>query len=163
MSKQGKVAILDIDYHHGNGQQNIFYDRADVLTLSLHGDPGSTFPYFSGFKKERGTGIGKGFNINFPLPENVTPEIYIETLAGALQRIYKFDPEFLVIALGFDTARGDPTGTWSLEADVFFRIGRMIGDLPFSTLFVQEGGYKMKTLSKNVRAFFRGMWKGSFE
>jgi acetoin utilization deacetylase AcuC-like enzyme/GNAT superfamily N-acetyltransferase len=162
LSKHGKVAILDIDYHHGNGQQNIFYERNDVLTISIHGRPRFTYPFFSGFSEECGEDKGKGFNMNLPLPENVPTDKYIKTLARAIQMINRFDPRFLVVALGLDTASGDPTGTWTLDADDFMKIGRMIGELPFSTLFVQEGGYKTKTIGKNVRSFFRGVWEGSF-
>ena len=163
LRKHGKVAILDIDYHHGNGQQDIFYRCSDVLTISIHGHPRFAYPYFSGFAEENGEGEGKGFNINLPLPENVSTERYIETLKRAVKKVYKFSPKFLVVALGLDTARGDPTGTWMLEASDFYKIGRIIGELPFSTLFVQEGGYKTKTIGKNIRAFFKGVWSGSFE
>ncbi|MGA1871362.1 MAG: GNAT family N-acetyltransferase [bacterium] len=162
LSTHGKVAILDIDYHHGNGQQDIFYTRSDVLTVSIHGHPRFTYPFFSGFVEERGENEGKGYNINFPLPENVSTEKYIDTLIRAVQKINKFNPKFLVVTLGLDTARGDPTGTWTLNADDFNRIGMIIGELPFSTLFVQEGGYKTKTIGKNVRSFFKGVWYGSF-
>ncbi|MBN2323242.1 MAG: histone deacetylase family protein [Spirochaetes bacterium] len=162
LSTYGKIAILDIDYHHGNGQQNIFYERNDVLTISIHGQPRFTYPFFSGFAEERGEGKGRGFNLNLPLPENVPADRYIKTLTSAIQSINRFDPRFLVVALGLDTATGDPTGTWSLDADCYIRIGKIIGELPFSTLFVQEGGYNTKTIGKNARSFFKGVWEGSF-
>ena len=162
LSKQGKVAMLDIDYHHGNGQQNIFYQRSDVLTVSIHGHPRFAYPYFSGFAEERGEEGGLGFNINFPLAENLPSSKYIETLEQAIHRIKKYSPEFLVVALGFDTALGDPTGTWSLKADDFTQIGHIIGELPYSTLFVQEGGYLTRSLGRNSRSFFKGVWDGSF-
>jgi acetoin utilization deacetylase AcuC-like enzyme/GNAT superfamily N-acetyltransferase len=161
-SKYGKVAILDIDYHHGNGQQNIFYKRDDVLTISIHGHPRFAYPFFSGFSEEIGENEGKGFNINFPLPENVPVDKYIETVKRAIQIITRFNPGFLVVPLGFDTARRDPTGTWSLVAEDFEKVGNLIGDLPYSTLFVQEGGYNTKTIGKNVRFFFKGVWDSSF-
>ena len=134
-----------------------------MLTISIHGHPRFAYPFFSGFADENGEGEGKGFNINYPLPENITSETYIETLKHAIQKIKKFDPVFLIVALGFDTARGDPTGTWSCDAKDFERIGTLIGELPYSTLFVQEGGYKTKTLGTNASHFFQGVWKGSFE
>ncbi|MCG2713118.1 MAG: histone deacetylase family protein [Candidatus Omnitrophica bacterium] len=162
LSQHGKVAILDIDYHHGNGQQTIFYNRGDVLTVSIHGHPRFAYPFFSGFAEECGENEGKDLNINFPMPENLTTDKYMETLKKAVQQINKFEPEFLVVALGLDTARGDPTGTWSLDAKDFEQIGTIIGELPFSTLFVQEGGYKTKTIGKNIRSFFKGVWDGSF-
>lgn len=162
LSKRGKVAILDIDYHHGNGQQNIFYERDDVLTISLHGHPSFTYPFFSGFSDERGKNQGKGFNINYPMPENVPTERYLRNLKKAIQKIYYFKPKFLVVALGLDTAGGDPTGTWSFQADDFMQFGKLIGEMPFSTVFVQEGGYQTKTIGRNIRSFFKGVWEGSF-
>lgn len=163
LSRQGTVAILDIDYHHGNGQQTIFYKRKDVLTISIHGHPRFAYPFFSGFAEECGEGEGEGFNRNFPLPEAATTEEHRETLKKALNLIVQFNPKFLVVALGLDTARGDPTGTWSLDAKDFEQVGLLIGALPFPTLFVQEGGYRTKTIGVNVRHLFKGVWKGAFE
>jgi len=156
----GKVAVLDIDYHHGNGTQDIFYDRPDVLTISIHGHPHFAYPYFSGFEDERGEGPGKGFNVNFPLPEHTTPEAYRETLAKALRRIIRFKPQFLVIALGLDTAKGDPTGTWNHLPRDFKVLGRMIGSVRLPTLVIQEGGYRIRSLGANARNFFVGLWEG---
>jgi acetoin utilization deacetylase AcuC-like enzyme/GNAT superfamily N-acetyltransferase len=162
LSDYGKVAILDIDYHHGNGQQEIFYERSDVLTLSIHGHPSIAYPYFSGFVSEKGRGVGKSCNINFPLPESVDGEYYRNILKDALKRITKFHPNFLVIALGLDTAKEDPTGGWSLEAEEFESIGKMIGSLRLPTLVVQEGGYDTRVLGINARSFFTGLWTGSY-
>ncbi|MBU1086922.1 MAG: histone deacetylase family protein [Candidatus Omnitrophica bacterium] len=162
LSQYGKVAILDIDYHHGNGHQTIFYNRNDVLTISIHGHPRFAYPFFSGFSEEDGENMGKGFNFNYPLPENLATDKYLEILKKAIQQINKFEPKFLVVALGLDTARGDPTGTWNLDAKDFEQVGKFIGELPYSTLFVQEGGYKTKTIGKNIRSFFKGVWDGSF-
>lgn len=158
----GKIAILDIDYHHGNGSQEIFYNRSDVLTISIHGHPSFTYPYFSGFVGEKGRGEGKGYNINIPLPENVDGEHYFEALEEGLERVRRFKPKFLVIALGLDTAREDPTGSWSLEAKDFESIGQMIGSLHLPTLVVQEGGYDTRVLGTNVRRYFKGLWAGSY-
>jgi acetoin utilization deacetylase AcuC-like enzyme/GNAT superfamily N-acetyltransferase len=158
LSKFGKVAILDIDYHHGNGQQDIFYDRADVLTVSIHGHPRFAYPYFSGFSGETGFAAGKGYNINYPLPEELNGEQYRQTLEKALLQIRKFKAEFLVIALGLDTANGDPTGSWSLRAKDFELNGRLIGALKLPTLVVQEGGYRVRSLGINARHFFTGLW-----
>jgi acetoin utilization deacetylase AcuC-like enzyme len=130
----------------------------DVLTISIHGHPSFAYPFFCGFSEERGTGKGLNYNINIPLPESIEAERYIDELIRATGKIKKFKPGFLIVALGFDTARGDPTGTWSLDAADFSRIGALIGSLPYSTLFVQEGGYRTKTIGKNVRAFFEGVW-----
>ena len=157
-SAYGKVVILDVDFHHGNGQQDIFYDRSDVMTLSIHGHPNHAYPYFSGFKDEIGQGPGKGFNINYPLPEYVDGNTYHDTLKKALSHIRRFKPDFLVIALGLDTAKGDPTGSWILKAKDFERNGRLIGELALPTLVVQEGGYNHRNLGVNARHFFNGLW-----
>ena len=160
LSRYGRVAILDIDYHHGNGQQDIFYERADVLTISIHGDPSVAYPYFTGFRDERGQGAGLGFNLNMPLPESVAPDEYRAALAEALARVRGFDPAYLVVAAGFDTAKGDPTGTWLNELRDFYRMGRLIGTVGYPTLVVQEGGYRIRTLGANVRNFFAGLVRG---
>ncbi len=157
LSSYGKVAILDIDYHHGNGQQEIFYKRSDVLTVSIHGHPRFAYPYFSGFEDERGDEEGEGFNLNMPLPETVDGEAYRKALQRALTRIEQFKPTFLVVALGLDTAKDDPTGTWGLRAKDFERNGRMIGGLGLPTLVVQEGGYRTRTLGLNAMNFFNGL------
>ncbi|MDH5541766.1 MAG: acetylpolyamine amidohydrolase [Nitrospinota bacterium] len=160
LSRYGKIAILDIDYHHGNGQQQIFFDQNDVLTVSIHGHPNHAYPYFSGFASEKGEGPGKGFNLNFALGENINAEEYRRTLKDALNRIQKFQPMFLIVCLGFDTAKGDPTGSWNLTSRDFYLNGRVIGKLGIRTLIVQEGGYKTKTIGINARNFFTGLHEG---
>lgn len=157
-SSHGRVAMLDIDYHHGNGQQNIFYERSDVLTVSIHGHPRFAYPYFSGFADETGKEKGEGFNRNFPMPEELTGEQYREVLKKALKKIQKFNPQFLIVLLGLDTAKGDPTGTWNLSAKDFNLNGRLIGALAIPVLVVQEGGYKVRSLGVNARHFFNGLW-----
>nr|MBF0221026.1 GNAT family N-acetyltransferase [Desulfobulbaceae bacterium] len=157
LSQYGKVAILDIDYHHGNGQQDIFYRRSDILTISLHGHPSFAYPYFAGFAEETGEGEGEGFNLNLPLPEKLDGEGYRKALVKALNRIEAFHPAFLVVALGLDPAKGDPTGTWNLLARDFRINGEVIGSLGLPTVVVQEGGYRTATLGKNARSFFSGL------
>ena len=157
----GKVAILDVDYHHGNGSQDIFYRRADVLAVSIHGDPGFAYPYFCGFAEEAGDGEGEGFNLNMPLPEAVDGEKYRQALARALARVDAFQPQFLIVALGLDPAKGDPTGTWSLKVKDFAANGRMIGASGLPMVIIQEGGYRTQTLGKNALAFFRGLVEGA--
>jgi len=157
MSGFGKVAILDVDYHHGNGQQEIFYSRSDILTVSLHGHPKFAYPYFSGFEEEEGEGAGEGFNVNFPLPESLEGKGYRRTLRKALASIGSFCPAFLIVALGFDPAKGDPTGTWKLNSEDFRWNGRLIGELGFRILVVQEGGYRSQSLGANARSFFLGL------
>lgn len=160
LSRYGRVAILDIDYHHGNGQQEIFYTRSDVLTVSIHGHPSFAYPYFTGFRDETGIGPGAGYNLNIPLPEHITPEQHRHAVAEALRRIRRFGPAFLVVSAGFDTARGDPTGTWSNRARDFEQLGHMLGEQGYSILIVQEGGYRVRTLGTNVRNFFTGLVTG---
>ena len=157
LSQTGRVAILDIDYHHGNGQQQIFYGRNDVMTISLHGHPSFAYPYFSGFEEETGEGEGLSFNHNFPMAEKITSEHYRKNLARALKIIKEYKPDYLIIALGLDPAKGDPTGTWDFTADDFAANGAMIGKLKLPTLVVQEGGYKNQSLGINARAFFTGL------
>ncbi len=158
--RHGPVAILDIDYHHGNGQQDIFYERSDVLTVSVHGAPSFAYPYFTGFRDERGLGRGAGYNVNIPLPETITPEEHRTAVAQALRRVARHDPKFLVAAIGFDTAKDDPTGTWSNRAADFHRLGEMIGAAGYPTVVIQEGGYRVRTLGINARNFFAGLAQG---
>jgi acetoin utilization deacetylase AcuC-like enzyme len=163
LSQYGKIAILDIDYHHGNGAQDIFYERSDVLTISIHGHPRFAYPYFSGFEDERGIGAGEGYNINIPLPEQADGHRYREALQKALRRIKKFQCRFLVVPLGLDPAKNDPTGTWTLQANDFLENGKLIGSLKLPTVIVQEGGYRIRSLGINARHFFRGLWSGVHE
>jgi ribosomal protein S18 acetylase RimI-like enzyme len=160
LARYGKVAILDIDYHHGNGQQEIFFHRSDVLTVSVHGHPSFAYPYFTGFRDETGIGPGAGHNLNIPLPEHITPEQHQSAVGEALRRVKRFSPAYLIVSLGLDTARGDPTGTWSNRAKDFEQLGRMIGVQGYPTLVVQEGGYRVRTLGINARNFFVGLAAG---
>lgn len=161
LSEHGKVAILDIDYHHGNGLQDIFYERSDVLTVSIHCQPRFAYPFFSGFASERGAGSGEGYNINIPLPEKITADKYRSKLKKTLKYIANFRPRFLLVSLGLDTATGDPTGTWNLEAGDFGEHGKMIGLLHLPTVVIQEGGYDTPTAAINLRHFFNGLWSGA--
>ncbi|MBC8439473.1 MAG: histone deacetylase family protein, partial [Deltaproteobacteria bacterium] len=156
LSKYGKIAILDIDYHHGNGHQQIFYDRKDVFTVSIHGNPSFAYPYFTGFADERGEGEGQGFNLNLPLKKAISGKEYLVYLKKAIKAIKAFNPDYLIVSLGFDPAKGDPTGTWSLTSADFANNGVLLGKLLYPVLFVQEGGYKNRTLGVNARHFFQG-------
>ncbi|MCC0059586.1 MAG: GNAT family N-acetyltransferase [Hyphomicrobiaceae bacterium] len=160
LSRYGNTAILDIDYHHGNGQQEIFYQRSDVLTVSVHGHPSFAYPYFTGFRDETGMGPGAGYNLNIPLPEHITPEQHRKAVTEALRRVRRFAPAYLVVSLGLDTARGDPTGTWSNRAHDFKLLGHMIGEQGYPTVVIQEGGYRVRTLGINARNFFTGLADG---
>lgn len=162
LSSYGRVAVLDLDYHHGNGQQEIFYERSDVLTVSIHADPDFEYPHFSGFSDEGGTGEGAGRNLNIPLPEGIDGHRYGRAFRKALLTVRKFSPDFLIIALGLDTAKGDPTGTWNLVREDFHRNGLAIGGLRVPVLVVQEGGYDSRVLGANVLGFFRGLFTGMY-
>jgi len=157
LSKWGKVAILDLDYHHGNGTQDIFYHRDDVLTLSLHGHPAIAYPHFSGFADEIGEGPGQGFNRNHPLPAGADEVAYLQALDKAVKRIDRYRPSFLVLSLGLDTLRGDPTGSFLLTAGTMTKIGQRLGELRLPLLVVQEGGYSLRNLRRGVPAFFLGL------
>jgi acetoin utilization deacetylase AcuC-like enzyme/GNAT superfamily N-acetyltransferase len=161
LSAFGRVAILDLDYHHGNGQQDIFYDRSDVLTVSIHGHPDFAYPYFSGFAEERGAGPGEGYCHNLPLKEHVDGELYLKALSRAAGVVHDYAPDFLVVALGLDTAKLDPTGSWSLMTRDFRSNGALVGKLRLPTLVVQEGGYRTRTLGANAAAFFAGLLEGA--
>jgi acetoin utilization deacetylase AcuC-like enzyme len=156
LSKLGKVAILDLDFHHGNGTQEIFYNRSDVLFVSLHVDPRVKFPYYYGYADERGEGEGLGFNINFPLPLGTDENNYQKALEKAVARIRKFNPEFLVISLGFDTFISDPIGGFKLRTPYYERAAETIKSLNLPTIIVQEGGYDLAALGQNLVSFLRG-------
>jgi acetoin utilization deacetylase AcuC-like enzyme/GNAT superfamily N-acetyltransferase len=157
LSRHGPIALLDIDYHHGNGGQDIFYERSDVLTVSIHGHPSHAYPNFSGYADERGEGAGLGANQNFPLEPPVDDERYLTVLDRALSVIRNFKPRFLVLSIGFDIMRGDPTGSFALTNAGMQRIGRRIGRFGTPTLIVQEGGYALGNLRSGSHTFFRGI------
>jgi len=154
LSRYGKVAILDIDFHHGNGTQDIFYARCDVLTVSIHGHPDHAFPYFSGFADEIGEGPGRGFNFNFPLPANTAEAAYLKAFEKAIKCIKRFRPDFLLVSLGMDIFKGDPTGTFLLTTQTLAAIGKRLAGLDLPLLFVQEGGYNLRNLKRGAVALF---------
>jgi acetoin utilization deacetylase AcuC-like enzyme len=145
-----RVAILDVDFHHGNGTQDIFYDRPDVLYTSLHGDPAEAFPYFSGFADETGAGAGAGFTFNLPLPPGTEFGAWQDALRAALMRIENFRADALVVSLGVDTFAEDPISFFRLQSADFSTYGRMIGTCGLQTLFVLEGGYAVGEIGVNV-------------
>ena len=161
-----RVAILDVDYHHGNGTQSIFYDRSDVLTISLHADPTFEYPYFLGYADEQGVGDGLGFNRNYPLPfETAWPE-YCDALMDSLQRIQNYSPDVVIVALGLDTFVGDPTTRFGIQSDDYSEMGRIIGALNAPILTVLEGGYAVDAIGKNTVKFLTGLdsvrlWQGA--
>ena len=151
-----RVAILDVDLHHGNGTQSIFYDRADVLTVSIHADPVRFYPFFWGHADERGEGAGLGYNYNLPLPRKTADDGFLATLEKALGRISSFAPQALVVALGLDAFEGDPFGGLSVSTAGFARIGAVIAQLSLPTVIVQEGGYMCDALGENLTSFLTG-------
>lgn len=151
-----RVAILDVDLHHGNGTQGIFYARSDVLTVSLHADPVRFYPFFWGYADERGEGPGLGYNFNLPLPRKSVDAAFLEALGVAFQRIRAFAPDVLVVALGLDAFEGDPFGGLSVTTPGFARIGEAIAKLGLPTVIVQEGGYLCDPLGDNLTAFLTG-------
>jgi len=151
-----RVAILDVDLHHGNGTQGIFYNRADVLTVSLHADPVRFYPFFWGHADERGEGPGLGYNLNLPLPRKTADAGFLDALDAGTKRIRAFAPDALVVALGLDAFEGDPFGGLSVSTPGFARIAEKIAALKLPTVIVQEGGYLCDELGDNLTSFLTG-------
>ena len=145
-----RVAILDVDYHHGNGTQTIFYDRPDVFFASLHGDPSVEYPFFLGYADETGEGEGQGANLNLPLPWGTDAMAYMAALEVALGRISAFDASALVVSLGVDTFADDPICQFRLTPADFTKLGQRLTTLGRPTLFVMEGGYAVSALGGTV-------------
>ncbi|KAJ3319951.1 hypothetical protein HDV06_005769 [Boothiomyces sp. JEL0866] len=143
-----KVTILDVDYHHGNGTQAIFYEKNNPLFVSLHGK--GDYPYFWGSEQEQGNGEGYGYNVNVPLPVGTNNEDYLSSLRNVIEsRIIPYQPKYLVVSLGLDTFGGDPVGGFSLTSEAFYEIGRLVATVKVPTLFVMEGGYAVSELGDN--------------
>ncbi|MBB1627322.1 histone deacetylase family protein [Achromobacter sp. UMC71] len=153
----GRVAILDTDMHHGQGIQDIFYERSDVLYVSIHGDPENFYPVVAGFEDERGAGEGYGYNVNLPMPHGSPEAVFFDRLAQARAAIEKFQPDVLVLSLGFDIFEKDPQAMVAVSEDGFERLGREVGGLALPTLIVQEGGYYIEGLESNAARFFAGL------
>ncbi len=151
-----KIFILDIDFHHGNGTQEIFYKRADVFFASLHGDPMHAFPHFLGHADERGAEDGVGFNLNNPMPSNTTYLKWKKSLKKVLSEAENFKPDFLLVSLGVDTFENDPISFFKLKSDDYLDVGRIISSLNFPTLFVMEGGYSMNEIGLNTVNILKG-------
>jgi acetoin utilization deacetylase AcuC-like enzyme len=152
-----RVAVLDVDYHHGNGTQSIFYGRSDVLFVSIHADPSFEFPWFSGSAAETGAGAGDGSNINLPLPAGADFELWSTALDRGLGAISTGGVEALVVSLGVDTFAGDPLGTFKIQTEEFTAMAGRIAGLGISAVVLQEGGYAVGDIGTNVAAFLDGM------
>ncbi len=145
-----RVAIVDVDFHHGNGTQDIFYQRDDVLFISLHGEPQQAFPHFLGYADETGEGVGDGYNINYPMSPGTGYSQWRDALRHALDNVQKYAPDALVVSLGVDTFEKDPISFFKLKSDDFTDYGAMMAGLALPTLFVMEGGYAVEEIGVNT-------------
>lgn len=152
-----KVAVLDIDYHHGNGTQQIFYGREDVFVASLHADPSYAYPYFTGSRDENGTGVGTGANLNYPLPKGTGDDAFLAVLADACDTIRRAGANSLVVSLGLDTYFDDPISDFTLTPDGFERCGALVAQLALPTVVLQEGGYATDALGTNAQRWLNGL------
>ena len=155
-----RVAILDVDYHHGNGTQEIFYERADVLVLNIHADPKQEYPYFLGHAEETGTGAGEGCNGNYPLRWGAAWPAWSQALETACARLAAYRPDAVVVSFGVDTYAGDPISHFELQTADFPKIGQRIAKLALPTLFVMEGGYAVAEIGVNVVGLLTGFLDG---
>lgn len=151
------IAILDLDFHHGNGTQEIFYEDETVLYVSVHGDPEIFYPWITGRENEIGRNKGIGYNFNFPLPGETDGDSYLKTLTFAINEINRFRPVFLLVSLGLDTHCDDPVGHFSLTDEVYSDIGRLLKAINLPTLIIQEGGYNSSKNPAAVIAFLKGI------
>lgn len=160
-SRLGRVAVLDIDVHHGNGTQGLFYDRSDVLFVSVHADPDHGYPFYAGRADETGTGIGAGYTLNLPLALGTRDAGWLPAIDRGLQRIGEFAPAALVISLGFDAHERDPSALLSVSTEGFRSAGRSIGAVlaahKLPCVLIQEGGYAIDCLGANLGAFLQGL------
>ncbi len=155
-----RIFILDIDFHHGNGTQAIFYDRSDVFFVSLHGDPKDAFPHFLGHADEKGSGEGVGYNCNYPMPPGTPYDVWTKSLDDSISKIQNFSPDALIVSLGVDTYENDPISFFKLKSDDFFDVGRKIASINLPTLFVMEGGYAIKEIGLNTVNTLKGFENG---
>jgi len=153
LSSNGRVAVLDVDYHCGNGTQDIFYDRDDVLTISIHADPDFEYPNYIGYADERGVDKGLGYHHNFPLPAGTEDDAYLKTLDAALQKIREFKPAYLVVSAGMDIYADDPLGRIKVTTTGIGKVAQQIASLELPTVAIMEGGYNNDALGRNILAF----------
>jgi acetoin utilization deacetylase AcuC-like enzyme len=151
-----KVAVLDVDYHHGNGTQAIFYDRPDVYFASIHGDPRTEYPFYLGHADETGSGAGLGANLNLPLPRGTDYATWAQALETALAGIAQFGADALVVSLGMDTFEGDPISGFKLTTQDYLRLGERLARAGLPTVFVFEGGYAVDAVGVNAVNVLQG-------
>ncbi len=157
LAQKGRVAIVDVDYHHGNGTQDIFYRSREVLFASIHGDPNREYPYFSGFAEETGEGSGLGTTLNLPVEPGASEARYLEALDGVLEAVCSFAPAYVVVSFGADTCREDPLGGFDLPVPAFVGIGGRLKAVGLPTLVVQESGYSLDVLGTCVCNLLEGL------
>jgi acetoin utilization deacetylase AcuC-like enzyme len=150
-----RVAILDVDLHHGNGTQAIFWNRRDVMTISIHADPAICYPHFWGYEHEKGEGQGYGFNINYPIPEGTSDNDYMSVLEKAIDQLKAYSPDVIILALGLDASEQDPIDMLGLTTAGFSEIGQRVKALNLPILIVQEGGYISPILGDNLAALLK--------
>jgi acetoin utilization deacetylase AcuC-like enzyme len=153
----GPIAILDFDVHHGNGTQQIFYPRADVFYVSVHGDPATLYPWFAGYADETGEGRGSGWNLNLPLPPNAQDAAFAAAVGQGLEAIAAKKPSALVVSVGFDAQAGDPAANLAVGAAGFEAVGCQVAAAGLPTVLIQEGGYLVERLGANLTAFLTGL------
>lgn len=157
LHRLGRVAVVDVDFHHGNGTQDVFWEDPEVLYVSLHGDPAGHYPHFTGAADETGGGPGAGTNRNLPLPDGTGDDEYLASLGEAMAVVAGFDPATLVVSAGFDTFAGDPIGAFQVTTEGFRHIGAALAAAGRPTVVVQEGGYAVEALGANALALLRGV------
>jgi acetoin utilization deacetylase AcuC-like enzyme len=157
LHRLGRVAIVDVDFHHGNGTQDVFWEDPEVLYVSLHGDPAGHYPHFTGAADETGGGPGAGTTRNLALPDGTGDDVYLEALGEAMAVVAGFDPATLVVSAGFDTFAGDPIGAFQVTTGGFRRIGAALAAAGRPTVVVQEGGYAVEALGANALALLQGV------
>jgi acetoin utilization deacetylase AcuC-like enzyme len=156
-----RIAVLDVDFHHGNGTQSIYYNRSDVLFVSLHGDPQAAYPFYLGHADELGAGDGLGFNLNFPLPAGTTAERWFAALDAACERVKSYRADALVVSLGLDTFAGDPISSFKLQSPDFEKLGHRLAGLGLPAVLILEGGYAAQALGVNAVNVLSGFEAGA--
>ena len=155
-----RTVALDIDFHHGNGTQSLFYDRSDVLFLSIHGHPAREFPFYSGYAEEQGSGAGEGYNFNYPLSPGTGFSQWFSTFEDACGKVETYLPDYIVVSLGVDTYKNDPISSFKLDTEDYLTCGSRLAGLGIPTLFIMEGGYDLDTIGANVCGVLSGFEAG---
>ena len=153
----GRVAVFDVDAHHGDGTQNIFYADPDVLTVSTHADTQTYYPFYTGYAHERGWGDGEGFNLNLPMPHGANSATFLAAVDQGCAAIHRYAPEAVVLALGFDTLKDDPISVLGVEIEAYQAVGQRVAALGVPVVVVQEGGYLVEAIGQALDYFLKGL------